>query len=141
MNFSPDDRNWLDQLADVLIPASDGELSASQADVGGRGLDLVLTARPDLANGLADLIAKTKGKDAAATIDDIRQNDAAAFGVLAEFAAAAYFMNPEVQVSVGYPGQTPQPIDPHPDYLDDGLLDAVIRRGPIYRPTPGRAAS
>src|SRR5262249_24580916 len=107
MNFGPNDRAWLARLADELIPAGKGALSASQADVGGRGLDLVLTARPDLANGLADLIAKTRGKEAAAAVDDIRNSDAAAFGVLTEFAAAAYFMNPEVQRAIGYTGQTP----------------------------------
>jgi hypothetical protein len=62
--------------------------------------------------------------------------DAAAFGVLAEIAAGAYFMNSEVQRAVGYTGQGPQPIDPRADYMEDGLLEAVIRRGPIYRPTP-----
>jgi hypothetical protein len=45
-------------------------------------------------------------------------------------------MNPAVQELIGYSNQTPRSIDPHPDYLDDGLLDSVIRRGPIYRPTP-----
>ena len=70
-------------------------------------------------------------------MDYFRSNDQEAFGVLTEIAAAAYFMNPEVQRAIGYAGQGPRPIDPRPDYLDDGLLEAVIRRGPIYRPTPG----
>jgi hypothetical protein len=48
----------------------------------------------------------------------------------------AYFLNPDVRRAIGYEGQTGRAIDPHPDYLDDGLLDAVIARGPIYRPTP-----
>jgi hypothetical protein len=32
--------------------------------------------------------------------------------------------------------QTPQPIPTEPDYMEDGLLESVIGRGPIYRPTP-----
>ena len=62
--------------------------------------------------------------------------DERAVGRTAEVVPAAYFMNPHVQQLIGYAGQTPRPIDPHPDYLDDGLLDSVISRGPIYRPTP-----
>src|SRR5262249_3890434 len=97
------------------------------------------TARPDLEASLKDVLRKTAGMEPAQAIDDLRSCDAAAFGVLAEFAAAAYFMNPSVRQAIGYHGQNPHPIDPHPDYLDDGLLAAVIRRGPIYRPTPGSA--
>jgi hypothetical protein len=49
---------------------------------------------------------------------------------------AAYFMNPEVRQAVGYTGQGPLPLDPRVDYMEDGLLESVIKRGPIYRPTP-----
>jgi hypothetical protein len=45
-------------------------------------------------------------------------------------------MNPDVQQAIGYTGQEPNPMDPIPDYMEDGLLSSVIRRGPIYRPTP-----
>ena len=48
----------------------------------------------------------------------------------------AYFMNPVIQQLIGYRGQVPQPIDPRVDYMEDGLLESVIRRGPLYRPTP-----
>ena len=68
----------------------------------------------------------------------LRAGDPAAFGVLAEIVPGAYFLNPEVQRAIGYAGQTPRSIDPRPDYMEDGLLESVIRRGPIYRPTPGR---
>jgi len=49
-------------------------------------------------------------------------------------------MNPKVREALGYHGQLPRPIDPHPDYLDEGLLQQVIARGPIYRPTPDPGA-
>ena len=43
-----------------------------------------------------------------------------------------------VRAAIGYPGLEARPIDPDaaPDYLEDGLLDSVIARGPVYRPTP-----
>ena len=44
----------------------------------------------------------------------------------------------EVRKAVGYPGQKANP--PYPDEaeydLRDGLLEPVIARGPLYRPTP-----
>ena len=66
----------------------------------------------------------------------MRANDPAAFEVLAEIVPGGYFMNPDVQQAIGYAGQEPRPMDPRPDYMEDGLLESVIRRGPIYRPTP-----
>ncbi len=136
MMFSDQDRQLLAALADVLIPAADGMPSASQADVAGRGLDQVLTARPDLDAGLSDVLNQASGLDPAQFIADLQANDAAAFGVLAEIVPGAYFMNQEVRQAIGYAGQGPRTIDPRPDYMDDDLLASVIRRGPIYRPTP-----
>jgi len=136
MTFNFDERAMLDHLADVLIPAGDGFPSASAADVAGQWLDRVLKARPDLAAALKDLLSKAANRQPSEFVAELRASDAAGFGVLAEFAAGAYFMNPSVRRALGYAGQDARPIDPHPDYLDDGLLQSVIDRGPIYRPTP-----
>jgi hypothetical protein len=140
MTFSPPERERLARLADVLIPAVDQYASASQADVGGRGLDLVLAARPDMAAALASVLQLAQDDAADDAVARLRLNDSASFGVLAEFAAAAYFLNPDVLRAIGYGGQNAHPIDPHPDYLDEGLLESVIQRGPIYRPTPQTAS-
>jgi hypothetical protein len=53
--------------------------------------------------------------------------------------AGAYFLNPAIAEAVGYPGRRAIPVDadPDPDWLEDGLLDSVKSRGPVYRPTPG----
>jgi hypothetical protein len=134
--FNREERALLAALADELIPEGGGMPSASQADVAGLWLDAVLTARPDLAAGLKDLFAKARDRNTAEVVADVRINDPAAFDVLAQTAVGAYFMNPQVQELIGYAGQGPRAIDEHPDYLDDGLLESVIRRGPIYRPTP-----
>jgi len=135
MSFTPADRDLLARLADMLIPASGGHPSASDADVGGKGLDVVLATCPETSTALRDVLNKTTGLAPADAVAHLRSNDAAAFGVLAEFAAGAYFMNPLVRKAIGYGGQTARAIDPTPDYLD--LLEAVVKRGPIYRPTPG----
>jgi hypothetical protein len=137
MSFTTAERALFAALADQMIPAGDGHPSASDAGVAGEGLDAVLTARPDLIDGLKSVLQTAQGREPAAVVADLRAHDPAAFGILAEVVPGAYFMNPVVQQAIGYLGQTPRPIDPHPDYLDDGLLDSVIRRGPVYRPTPG----
>ena len=136
MTFNPDQRAVLAGLADVLIPAGDGMPSASAAAVAGQGLDQVLAAVPGLAAGLADVLAAAKGREPAQVVANLARTDPSAHGVLTEVVTAAYFMNPDVLKAVGYAGQGPSPIDPRADYLEDGLLESVIKRGAIYRPTP-----
>lgn len=127
-------------LADVLIPAGDGFPSASEAGAAGEGLDLVLAARPDLAEGVERLVLAARGRDPAAVVAGLRASDPAGFAVLAEVIPGAYFMNAAVRARLGYRGQEPRPIDPAPDPEAEALLAPVIARGPIYRPTPGRQA-
>jgi hypothetical protein len=139
MSFDREERALLAKLADVLIPSSDDMPSASQADVAGQWLDAVLTACPDLTNGLRKVLHNVGHRDPEDVIAALRANEPTGFGVLAEIVSGAYFMNPDVQHAIGYTGQGRRPIDPRPDYEDDGLLESVTRRGPIYRPTPERA--
>ena len=136
MTFTKQERDRLAHLADVLIPPAEGHLSASAADVGGQGLDQVLATCPEMAAGLRKLLLQSGTGDPAAAVTLLREQEPAAFAVLAEFAASAYFLNPAIRKAIGYSGQTARPIDPAPDYLENGLLDSVVRRGPIYRPTP-----
>jgi len=136
MTFDSIERAVLAGLADVLIPAGAGFLAASEAGVAAEGLDQVLAVRPDLAGRLKDILRLAKGRVAAEVIRELEASDRPSFEVLAEIVPAAYFMNPQVRAAIGYGGQVSRPIDPRPDYLDDGLLQSVIDRGPIYRPTP-----
>jgi hypothetical protein len=138
MTFDANERIVLAALADVLIPAGDGFPSASHAGVAGEALDLVLSFRPDIAPGLKRVLACATGRSAAQFVAELQANDPAGFGLLAELVPGAYFLNPEVRARLGYHGQGPRAIHPHPDYLDDGLLQSVIDRGPIFRPTPER---
>ena len=125
----------LADLADVLIPAGEGLPSASEAGVARDGLDQVLSFRPDLADELKRLIAAARRSPPAAFVADLQQTDPAGFALLAELVPGAYFLNPRVREALGYRGQTARPIDPRSD-LDEELLQSVIDRGPIHRPTP-----
>ena len=136
MNFDPAQRAVLAGLADVLIPAGDGMPSASAGGVAEDGLNQVLAAVPSLRASLADVLARAKGLEPAEVVASLARTDPAAYGVLTEVVTAAYFMNPGVRAAVGYTGQGASPLDPRVDYMEDGLLESVIKRGPIYRPTP-----
>jgi hypothetical protein len=128
-------RAQLGAIADQLIPAGSGMPSASAAGVSGRYLDAVLAARPDLAAPLDAALAAVDGLSPAAAVEALRRNPDG-WGVLTAVVPGAYFMNPESRAAIGYPGLEARPIDPDaaPDYPD--LLDSVIARGPVYRPTP-----
>ncbi|HEU0011435.1 MAG TPA: hypothetical protein VFT34_16570 [Verrucomicrobiae bacterium] len=136
MTFSSDERSLLAALADVLIPAGDGFPAASGAGIASDGLDQLLGYRPDLGPGLKRLLAAADGQPAAVFVAGLKASNPDGFGLLAELVSGAYFLNPEVRAKLNYHGQGPRPIDPRPDYLDDGLLQSVLDRGPIYRPTP-----
>ena len=136
MNFDSAQRAVLAGLADVLIPAGDGIPSASAAGVAEDGLNQVLAAVPGLGVPLADVLGRAKGREPAEVVASLARADPAAYGILTEVVTAAYFMNPDVRQAVGYTGQGPAPLDPRVDYMENGLLESVIKRGPIYRPTP-----
>ena len=136
MTFDKEQRAVLAALADVLIPAGEGFPSASQAGVAQEGLDYVLNCRPELLAGLRKLLEAARGRVPAEFMCELEKNDPTAFSMLTDLVPGAYFLNPAVREKLGYGGQTAQPINPDPDYLAEGLLQSVIERGPIYRPTP-----
>ncbi|MBE2317701.1 hypothetical protein DVA67_017095 [Solirubrobacter sp. CPCC 204708] len=137
MALTDSQRAALDGIADVLIPAGGGMPSASEAGVSGQYLDEVLTSLPDLRDALETTLASVDGLSPEEAIAVLRQ-DPAGWGVLTAVVPGAYFVNPAIREAIGYPGLERRPIDETapPDYNQDGLLDSVIARGPVYRPTP-----
>jgi hypothetical protein len=136
MTFDAQERAALAALADVLIPAGSGFPAASDAGVAAQGLDEVWLFRPDLAVGLKKILASTGARPASDVVADMKANDPSSFDVLTEAVAGAYFLNSQVRARLGYDGQQPRPINVRSDDLDPALLQPVIQRGPIYRPTP-----
>jgi hypothetical protein len=136
--FDAEARARLAALADALIPAGDGMPSASEAGVAGEWLDAVLAAEPGFGPALGAVLADADVADAAGELRRIESTDPDGWGTLTTVVAGAYFLNPAIAERVGYPGRRAIPIDADsdPDWLQDGLLDSVKSRGPIYRPTP-----
>ena len=126
------------RLAQVLIAGGAGMPSATEADVQSEWIDRVLAARPDLSDVIR--IAASSMDDPQATLEKLAHEDPDGLERLRYAIAAAYLMNPRVRALLGYPGGVPgkQPAyhDEADAYLDGGILDAVIERGPIYRSAP-----
>jgi|tagenome__1003787_1003787.scaffolds.fasta_scaffold17551849_1 hypothetical protein len=134
---SAEQRARLGELGDQLIPAGGGMPSASEAGATGEHLDAVLAARPDLGPPLLSMLEAVEGLPAGAAIAKLKDTDADGWTVLTAVVPGAYFMNPEIREAIGYPGLEARPIDPDvEDWNEDGLLDSVVARGPVYRPTP-----
>jgi len=126
-------------IADILIPATEGMPAASAVGVHETMLDHVVALRPDLTENLLRGLDAATGKDPAEAANALNMTDAAALSAIGLVASAGYYMTPEVRTLIGYPGQQSRP-DPDPDatpeYVANGMLQKVIDRGAIFRPTP-----
>ena len=132
-------RARLARIADGLIPGTEEMPAPSDLDIGGRQLDLVLASRPDLADGLRRALeAGGDVGDAIAWAETLAGHDPAAHEALVTAIVAGYYLHPEVQAQLGYPGQAGEVVraDAYPDFVHEGQLERVLERGPIYRPTP-----
>ncbi len=125
-------------IADVLIPEAEGMPMASQVGVGGDILDRMLALRPDLREAFLRGLRAAAGKPPAAAAETLNRDDPAALGAIGLVASAGYYMSPRVRALIGYPGQESRPADPDvtPEYVANGMLQQVIDRGPIFKPTP-----
>lgn len=125
-------------IADVLIPAAEGMPAASEVGVHGEVLDRILGLRPDLAERFFRGLQAATGADARAAAERLNRSDPDALSAIGLIASAAYYMQPRVRALIGYPGQEKRPADPDetPEYVTNGMLQQVIDRGAIYRPTP-----
>ena len=136
--LSEQDRATFAAIADVLIPEAEGMPSASQVGVHKALLDRILGLRPDLVENFLRGVRKAAGKDAREAANQLNKEDAAALSAIGLVASAGYYMDPKVRQLIGYPGQEKRPGNPDetPEYVTNGMLQQVIGRGPIYKPTP-----
>lgn len=131
-------RATLNAVGDELIPRSDTMPSASDVDVGGELIDLVLRSRDDLADQLATLLDELSDAPPRDALAELGCRTPERLGLIRFIVAGAYLMDQRVCDLIGYSGQEPRQVDPY-DYValvESGLLDPVVARGPIYRPSP-----
>ncbi|GAB5471157.1 MAG: hypothetical protein Kilf2KO_41870 [Rhodospirillales bacterium] len=135
--LSQSERLLFKALADYLIPASGKMPAASSVGVHEDLLDRVLAARPDLVDGLKRGLAGCRTGAAGAALNALMKADESAFQAIGLAASGGYYMAAQVREKLGYPGQGEAPYDPHetPEYLTNGMIERVVRRGSLYRPT------
>ena len=140
MTFDLDDNleTTFFSIADVLIPAAEGMPCASRAEGASDILRRILALRPDLKENFLRGVRWSVRESPEAAARTLQKIDPAAYAAIGTVAAAGYYMSPEVRTLIGYPGQEKRSFesDAAPEYVANGMLQAVIDRGPIYRPTP-----
>lgn len=136
-------RQRIAALADTLMPGGDGLPLPSEIDIHHHWLDEALAAAPALAESLR--VALDVDDSPAGVVDKLRTSEPEVFMTLSFVLSGAYFMHPTVRKALGYDGQAISenpPLEGEAEYyLEDGLLDPVITRGRIYRPTPDELAN
>jgi hypothetical protein len=129
-------------IADRLIPAAHGMPSAADV-LGDDRLRFVLNARPDLVEPLRAALRPELGDDVQARLDSLGRDEPTTLGALQLVIVGGYYTDRGVRESIGYPGQMALELRSWevPVYLEEGLIDAVLARGPVWRdPATGQRA-
>jgi hypothetical protein len=129
-------------VADHLIPAAHGMPSAATVVTEAR-LAFVVRSRPDLLEPLRRTLGSELGDDPVGRLATLTEHDPEALAALQLVIVAGYYTDESVRERLGYQGQVAKPVNAldYPAYLEEGLLDRVIERGPIWRDPAGRAGS
>jgi hypothetical protein len=106
-------------------------------------LRFVLTARPDLLEPLRAALRPGLGDDPATRLETLGRDEPATLAALQLVIVAGYYTDRRVRELIGYPGQEAIELRSWevPVYLDEGLIDAVLARGAVWRdPATGERA-
>ena len=137
------DAEWttLEAVADCLIPAFGESPSASKAPGYREWVRRALAARAEHFELVVEAIGELGSADVSLrdALETMNASKPEHFAVLSSVIAGAYVMVPLIREQIGYPGQggaTPR-FDEAVEELEDGILDAVVARGPIYASAGG----
>ncbi|HEY8869685.1 MAG TPA: hypothetical protein VIM30_09860 [Candidatus Limnocylindrales bacterium] len=134
-----DERRVLGEVAGHLIPAAHGMPSAAEV-VSDDRLRFVLEARPDLAEPLRAALRPGLGDEPRRRIEALERDEPANLAAMQLVIVGGYYTDRRVRRLIGYPGQLAIEVKSwqYPVYLEEGLIDAVVARGPVWRdPTTG----
>ncbi len=129
-------------VADHLIPEAHGMPSAG-AVVDDVRLHFVLNARLDLLEPLRAALRPELGGDPAARLATLEREEPEHHSALLLAVVGGYYTDKDVRERLGYPGQVAKQLYSwkYPEYMEEGLIDQVLARGPIWRdPATGRRA-
>ena len=128
-------------VADRLIPAA-GDMPSAADVLSDARLRFVLIARPDLLGPLRAALRPELGDDVTARLETLG-GEAATLYALQLVIVGGYYTDTQVRDLIGYPGQMALELRSweYPAYLEEGLIDAVLARGPVWRdPSTGQRA-
>jgi hypothetical protein len=136
-----DARAMLRTIGETLIPGAHGMPSAADVLNDDR-LRFVLRARPDLAEPLRESLRPGLGTNAADRLARLA-DEPTNLSALQLVIVGGYYTDKGVRELIGYPGQMAIEVKSwlYPAYLEEGHIDAVLSRGPVWRdPATGRRA-
>lgn len=142
LNLDEDRRATFAAIADHLIPEAHGMPSAGSV-VGDVRLRFVLNARPDLVEPLRAALRPELGSDPSARLAALERDEPEHQAALLIVVVGGYYTDKDVRDRLGYPGQVAKQLYSwkYPEYMEEGLIDKVLARGPIWRdPATGRRA-
>lgn len=141
--LDPGRRTTFSAVAGHLIPAAHGMPSAAEV-VGDDRLRFVFTSRPDLIEPVVAALRAELGDDVEARLAALERDEPGELAALQLAIVGGYYTDKRVRELIGYPGQEAIEVKSWlvPEYIDEGLIDALISRGPVWRdPTTGRRAA
>lgn len=127
MTLTTEQRTAYAEVADVLIPSTDGMPSATEAGVVDVLIDQVLGYRPDLAEDFAAAVDACIGREPEAALDDLAARDSARFTALTLLTAGAYTLSSKVRTALNYKPPPRAVVDDVGMYVD--MLADVVERG------------
>ena len=129
-----DARRTFAAIAGHLIPSAHGMPSAADV-VGDDRLRFVLRSRPDLVEPLAAALRPQLGDDPEVRLDRLGREEPMNLAALQLVLVGGYYTDKRVRELIGYPGQLAIDVRAWevPAYLEEGLIDAVLSRGAVWR--------
>jgi hypothetical protein len=139
--LDPGGRAAFSAVAGHLIPAAHGMPSAADV-IGDARLRFVLTTRSDLLEPLRAALRPELGEDTVARLAAL-EHEPDHLAALLQTVVFGYYTDRDVRERLDYPGQEAKQLYSWkvPDFIEEGLTDQVLARGPIWRdPATGRRA-
>jgi hypothetical protein len=136
------DLQRLYEIADRLIPAAHGMPSAGDVLTAER-LRFVFNARPDLIASVRDVLRLKFQGTVDEHIDVLSRFHQEHYAALQLVIVGGYYTDKRVRELIGYNGQEAIEVKSWllPPYLEEGLIDKVLERGPVWRdPATGKRA-
>lgn len=128
-------------VADVLVPTTTRDPGATEAPGFDGFLEVALNARVDAFDAITEALSRLDATDSATLrqqLESMWTAEPGTFQALSAVVVESWLLAPEVRERIGYHGQRRElaPVDQGTNEVTDGILDPVLERDPIYRPTP-----